>query len=135
MNIYNPSIPPKANDWLELDEQTRLELLYDFVENYEQEKEAMRIHAAIHMIVENQLALNIELTTETYNRLKRQGLDRHQIIHAIGSVISEDIFELMKGNKENPFEGQKFRLKKTNCKTLEKRQILMFLFNNQPRSL
>ena len=122
MNIYNPSIPPKADDWLELDEQYRLDLINNFVKNYEQEieKEAMRIHSAIHMIVENQLALNVDLTAETYNRLKRQGLDRHQIIHAIGAVISEDIFELMNGNKENPFEGQKLRLKKLTAKRWKK---------------
>jgi len=122
MKIYNPSIPPKADIWLELDEKHRLNLINDFVENYEQEieKEARRIHAAIHMIIENQLALSVELTTETYNRLKRQELDRHQIIHAIGAVISEDIFELMNGNKENPFEGQKLRLKKLTAKRWKK---------------
>ena len=122
MKIYNPSIPPKSDVWLELDEQNRLDLINDFVENYEQdiEKEARDIHAAIHMIIENQLALRVELTTETYNRLKRQELDRHQIIHAIGAVISEDIFELMNGNKENPFEGQKLRLKKLTAKRWKK---------------
>jgi len=57
------------------------------------ENEAQRIHAAIHVIVENQLALNVESTKETYNRLERQGLKRHDIIHAIGAVISEDIFK------------------------------------------
>jgi len=122
MKTYNPSLPPKADDWLALNEPHRIELINDFVENYEQEieKEARHIHAAIHMIVENQLALNVELTTDTYNRLKRQGLDRHQIIHAIGAVISEDIFEVMNGNKENPFEGQKFRLKKLTAKRWKK---------------
>ena len=120
MKIYNPSIPPKSDVWLELDEQNRLDLINDFVENYEQdiEKEARDIHAAIHMIIENQLALRVELTTETYNRLKRQGLDRHQTIHAIGAVI----FEVMNGNKENLFEGQKLRLKKLTAKRWKKGQ-------------
>ncbi len=122
MKKYNALVPPIAEEWLALDEQFRLDLLYDFVENNEQdiEKEARRIHASIHMIIENQLALNIELTTETYNRLIRQGLDRHQVIHAIGAVISEDIFELMKGSKEKPFEGQKLRLKKLTAKRWKK---------------
>ena len=46
MKIYNPSIPPKAEVWLELDEQHRLVLINNFVEYYEQdiEKETRGIH-------------------------------------------------------------------------------------------
>jgi len=118
MKEYNASISPDPEKWLALDEATRLELVIDFVNNYENsiEEKAKRIHAAIHVIVETQLAQNTEPTKETYNRLKRQGLNRHEIVHAIGAVISEDIFEIMKGNKENPFAGYKLRLKKLTAK-------------------
>lgn len=118
MNDYNASTPPNPKDWLAMDESQRLDLLYNFVEKHENllEEEAQRIHAAIHVIVENQLALNTELTIETYNRLKRQGLDRHEIIHAIGAVIFEDIFEIMNNDIENPFEKYKLRLKKLTAK-------------------
>jgi hypothetical protein len=122
MKEYKASISPDPEKWLALDEATRLELVIDFVNSYENsiEEEAQRIHAAIHVIVETQLALNTEPTIETYHRLKRQGLDRHEIIHAIGAVLSEDIFEIMKGNKENPFEGYKLRLKKLTAKRWKK---------------
>ena len=93
MKEYNASTSPDPEKWLALDEAVRLELLIEFVNNYENsiEEDAKRIHAAIHVIVENQLAQNTEPTKETYNRLKRQGLERHEIIHAIGAVISEKI--------------------------------------------
>jgi MFS family permease len=61
-----------------------------------------------------------EPTNETYARLRRQGLDRHESIHAVGAVISEDLYEIMKGNKNPPFEGYKGRLKKLTAKRWEK---------------
>jgi hypothetical protein len=122
MQEYNASISPDPEKWLLLDEEIRLALAMDYVENNEKDIEegARRIHAVIHVIIENQLAQNVEPTKETYNRLQRQGLDRHEIIHAIGAVISEDIFEIVKGNKKHPFERHKLRLKKLTAKRWKK---------------
>ena len=122
MKEYTASISPDPEKWLALDEATRLELVIDYVNNYENsiEDEAKRIHAAIHVIVETQLAQDTEPTKETYNRLSRQGLNRHEIIHAIGAVIAEDIYGIMKGKKENPFVGYKLRLKKLTAKRWKK---------------
>lgn len=60
--------------------------------------EALSIHASIHVIVENQLAMGVELIPETIAKLTRQGLDRHDAIHAIGAIISEDIFNIVRGD-------------------------------------
>ena len=122
MQTYNASTTPDPEAWLELDEAERLALICDFVSEFENdiEIEAQRLHAAIHAIVENQLALDVEPTNETYARLRRQGLDRHESIHAIGAVISEDLYEIMKGNKNSPLEGYKGRLKKLTAKRWKK---------------
>ncbi len=122
MQTYNASTTPDPETWLELDEAERLELICDFVEKFESdiEVEAQRLHAAIHMTVENQLALNVEPTNETYARLRKQGLNRHDAVHAIGAVINEDIYEIMKGNKNSPFEGYKGRLRKLTAKRWKK---------------
>jgi len=44
------------------------------------------LHASIHAIVENQLAQEVVLMKDSLDRLRAEGLDRHEAIHAIGSV-------------------------------------------------
>jgi hypothetical protein len=59
-----------------------------------------RLHAAIHVIVENQIALGEEVVVEALDRLRRQGLSRHDAIHAIGMVLNEHIFNVLKSGGE-----------------------------------
>lgn len=47
-------------------------------------------------MVENQLAERIPEVTGTLERLLNEGLDRHDAIHAIGSVLAEHLFNIMK---------------------------------------
>jgi len=60
----------------------------------------MTLHASFHVIVENQLAENITIVEQTVAKLMRQGLDRHEAIHAISAIISEDILKVAKGEGE-----------------------------------
>jgi len=115
---YKATIAPNPEVWLSLDEQLRLDLVVDYVNKNENniEEPAKIIHASIHVIVENQLALGSEPTPKTYSRLRKQGLSRHEAIHAIGAVISEDMFEIMRGNKDQAFERYKGRLEKLTAK-------------------
>jgi hypothetical protein len=49
--------------------------------------ESERLHAAAHVIVENQAALgDATVVPATLDRLMREGLDRHDAIHAIAYV-------------------------------------------------
>jgi len=58
------------------------------------------IHAAVHVIVENQVALGDEFPAKAVLlRLMKEGLDRHEAIHAIGSVLSEEFFVVMSGQE------------------------------------
>jgi hypothetical protein len=102
MKKYKASQAPDPKEWLSLDEYNRLELVVEFVNEFEThiEDTAKRIHAGLHVIVENQLAMESAPTPETYSRLRKQGLNRHEAIHAIGAVISEDMFEIMQGNRQ-----------------------------------
>jgi hypothetical protein len=46
------------------------------------------VHAVIHVVVENQIALSDEIPVKrTMQRLMSEGLDRHDSIHAVGSVL------------------------------------------------
>jgi hypothetical protein len=58
------------------------------------------IHAVVHVIVENQVALGDEFPAKAVLlRLMKEGLDRHEAIHAIGSVPSEESFVVMSGQE------------------------------------
>ena len=47
------------------------------------------VHAVIHTVVENQLAMDDAPVHEAFNRLLAEGLDRHDALHAVGSVLAE----------------------------------------------
>jgi hypothetical protein len=55
-----------------------------------------KAHAVIHVIVENQFALGDELPLKrTLQRLMSEGLDRHDALHAVGSVLIGHISDLL----------------------------------------
>lgn len=103
MNTYNPLVEPNKEEWLALSECDRIDSVKEFHENSNddefEEEAALSIHSTLHVIVENQLAMGVALISETIAKLTRQGLDRHEAIHAIGAIISEDIFDVMRGEK------------------------------------
>jgi len=49
-----------------------------------------------HVVVENQVALG-EATAvpATLNRLMHEGLDRHEAIHAVGSILMSIVFDIL----------------------------------------
>lgn len=126
---YNPLQTPDAEQWLQMDEQERLALVLDFHdkesdEDDELEDEQKHLHAAIHVVVENQLAMATPMVAETVARMRRQGLDRHDAVHAVGAVLAGDIFELLKGKAET-WQPQRYRrrLEKLTAKRWRKGQV------------
>ncbi len=122
MKEYKVSITPNPEEWLSLGEAERIDLVVDFIEKNEKDIEtpALKIHASIHVIVENQIAMESKPTPETYARLRKQGLNRHETIHAIGAVIAEDMFDIMKGNKDQVMSKYQDRLEKLTAKRWKK---------------
>ncbi len=60
-------------------------------------------HVAIHQIVENQIANHDPPeTAETLEALMQAGYTRHEAIHAIGRIVSDEIFEILRDNR--PFD-------------------------------
>jgi hypothetical protein len=102
MKIYNPEQTIDPLEWNALDEDER----HNLVERYHRKKRIkmpnLRVHAAFHVIVENQVALGKEIPAqETLERLMREGLTRHDAVHAIGSILAGYIFDLVKhGSKD-----------------------------------
>ena len=112
MEKYDPINSIEPEEWLALEEQDRIDQVRSFHETLDDEmaSDALSVHSTIHVIVENQLAMGVELIPETIAKLTRQGLDRHEAIHAIGAIISADIFDVLQGNTQE-FSPKKYRRK------------------------
>ena len=97
MEIYDPDRAIDPDEWNALDESERQSL----VERYHRKKHIKMpnasLHAAIHVVVENQVALGGEIPVqETFARLMGEGLSRHEAVHAVGSILAGILFDLSK---------------------------------------
>ncbi len=123
MEKYNPLEAPPREDWLELDEATRIGLVRDYHDTIdcELEEDRKQLHAGIHAVVENQIALSVEPVPGTVARLRRQGLSRHEAIHAVGAVLAEGLVSAMQGGGDelNPKKYRR-RLEKLTAKRWRK---------------
>lgn len=105
---YNPNIDPDPDTWTSLDEDERLELIQRYHEQYDAELPDVALHSLIHAVVENQVALGDETpVASTLSRLKAEGLDRHDAIHAIASVLVNYIHEMM-SNEDNKGKTEQY---------------------------
>lgn len=91
---YDPFHAPAPGDWLDLDETERLDLVQRYHRRARVRLPNARVHAAFHVIVENQIALGEQTVLRTAQRLLAEGLNRHEVIHAIGSVLAGHLFDL-----------------------------------------
>lgn len=89
---YDPAVAPDTVEWLDLDEDERLRL----VENYHRRVGFVlpdpEMHATLHTVVENEIAANDPPAVgQALARLMAEGLDRHQAIHAVAWVLTDQI--------------------------------------------
>lgn len=98
---YNAENTPSPTDWLALDEQERIRVVSTFHRAHRLKSGNPKAHAAIHVIVENQIAMGFEPTVRAMTRLQNQGLSRHDSLHAIGSVVSGYLFEAMRNPEKS----------------------------------
>lgn len=108
MDQYDPNQAPNPAEWLELDEGTRIYLVLEHHGNAEDAPPNEHVHASIHVTVENQVAIEEEPVPATLERLTREGLDRHEAVHAIGAVLAENIQALLSAGK-GKFDKQHYR--------------------------
>jgi hypothetical protein len=92
---YDANDQPHSASWLELDENDRVDAVMDYHRRAKVKVENLELHAMTHVVVENQVALG-EATPvpATLNRLMQEGLDRHEAIHAIGSILMSIVFDV-----------------------------------------
>jgi hypothetical protein len=94
---YDPEQPVEPEEWLALDEQERIEAVRQYHRRHKISLPNERLHAITHAIVENQVALGEAFPAQSVLlRLMAEGLDRHDAIHAIGSVLADRLFTALK---------------------------------------
>jgi len=92
---YDPEVTPDPNDWLAMPEPDRHEAVQRYHTRTNFQGESLKMHAAIHVVIENQLADGHPAATAAMGRLLTEGLDRHDAIHAIGDVLSREMYAVM----------------------------------------
>ena len=98
MDAYDPLYPPDPQTWLDLAESEQLDLVSEYHESMEEECPSPSAHAAIHVAVENQLAEHLPSVEAALQRLRAEGLDRHDAVHAIASVLAEHVYDIIQGH-------------------------------------
>jgi hypothetical protein len=119
MRNYDPDKSPDAKHWLASDDGERITLVSDYHRRKRISMPAPDLHAVIHVVVENQLALGDAVVVATLERLVADGLSRHDAIHAIGSVLAEYLYELLRdspGTENAIYPVYLERLKKFSAK-------------------
>jgi hypothetical protein len=120
MNSYDPDASPTPTDWLQTDESDRIELVSAYHRRRKIKLPNVQLHAVVHVVVENQLALGEEMVVNTLARLQGEGLNRHDALHAIGSVLAENLYELMQEQNDataEPYRQYLERLQTLTAKT------------------
>ena len=95
MRRYDPLAAPAPEEWLSLDEGERIRLVDEYHRRARVRLPSRKAHAIFHVVIENQIAAGDEIPVRgTLARLMDEGLDRHEAIHAIGTALSEHIWNL-----------------------------------------
>ena len=98
---YDPDRAPDPARWLAEDEQQRISIIERYHRRQRIDNERPQAHAIMHLIVENQIALGDELpVAATIERLVRDGLSRHEAIHAVASVLAWHMTQAMQTTED-----------------------------------
>ena len=103
---YDPAVAPHPKKWLALDESEQIALIEDYHRRAGIELPQATLHAAIHAVIERQLAEQLPPVLNAFERLRggEEGLDRHDAVHALGGVLAEHMRQLMNAelDESNP---------------------------------
>ena len=98
---YNPEQTPDPKEWLALDGQQRIQLAEIFHRGERSKLPSVKAHATFHAIVENQIALGLPAVVRAIERLKTQGLSRHDCLHAVAWVLAQHLYEMAAAKDED----------------------------------
>ncbi len=103
MFAYDPLAAPDPDAWQSMGEEKCLTLVMAYHRRAGDELPNERLHAVIHVIVENQVAMDDEVPIRaTLERLMGEGLDRHDAVHAVGGVLMGYLQDILGDGGEVP---------------------------------
>ena len=92
-NYYDPSKEPSPEEWLVLDESDRISQAEKYHKKNRIRLPSTNAHDILHVAIVNQISEREEAVTRAMARLQMQGLSRHDSIHALAWVLSQQIYE------------------------------------------
>ncbi len=99
---YDAARAPDAARWLRADErrkQRAVEKHHDKLGGHPAAPDP-RLHAVMHVIVENQIAAGEpKEVPATVSRLMAAGLTRHEAVHAVGSVVAKEVWQVLREHR------------------------------------
>lgn len=100
LTAYDPLIPPDPAEWQALPETSQIAVVLDYHRTADIELPNPAVHAVLHTVVESQIALGQKTpVAATMIRLQNEGLDRHEALHAVASVLVVHLQALMQGHR------------------------------------
>jgi len=108
METYDPETAPDAAEWLDLEEEERIDLVASYHRREKVKLPRLQVHAALHAVVENQIAEELQTVRETVARLQAEGLSRHDAIHAVASVMVGRLQDLLREGAPAQFEVEAY---------------------------
>lgn len=75
-----------------MDEGERIRLVQRFHIASREKLPNVKLHATMHVVVENQVAEGFDPTVRALDRVQREGLSRHDAVHAVASVLAQHMF-------------------------------------------
>jgi hypothetical protein len=103
---YDPNEPVDAAEWLALDEMEQQLIVERYHKRAHVQLPSSRMHAIMHAAIETQVADGRASTAKALDRMLAQGLDRHDAIHAVGSVLATHMYRVMKD--KTPFDDKAY---------------------------
>ena len=104
---YDADEAPEPAGWLALDEWERISAVLEGHSDSDDVHPSTpnpRLHAIIHTVVETQLASDDPPSARrALARLQAAGNTRHEAVHAIGSVVSDTVIDVMQ--QQRPFNA------------------------------
>ena len=100
IDAYDVSRAPDAAEWLALDEAARIALV---AEAHRRTRASVggseEAHASIHVVVEDRLAMGHAAVVAAYERCRAAGVDRHNAIHALASVVTNHMVAVLESRE------------------------------------
>ncbi|HHH28552.1 MAG TPA: DUF1841 family protein [Polyangiaceae bacterium] len=96
---YDAEVGPDGPGWLALDEEEQMARVAKYHERIQkpgEEPPNVQRHVGMHVLVEQQIARNQPPeAAQALARLRRDGMSRHDAVHAIGFILTEHMKRAM----------------------------------------